>query len=131
MITLTLLCLTTTLLSDGPPVPLEPVLHVEGVFALGLGHSLIAGLAIIASAVTLVVWLWIRSRSSPSWLAAVASYYLVLFICSTTGITPALLVGYDDGPILGFGLMAGLLGWLEHRNLTSKSIQPTADATGD
>lgn len=24
--------------------------------------------------------------------------------------------------------MAGLLGWLEHRNLTSKLIQPTADA---
>jgi len=98
------------------PDPLEPVAHVEGVFALALDHSLFAGAIVIASAVALVVGLWILSFKGPFWLAAVASYYMVLFVCSTTGITPAPLVGYGAGPIMGFGLMAGLLGWLEHRN---------------
>ena len=120
-----------TLWAFSLPDPLEPVPHVEEVFALALSHSLFAGLAIIASAGAFIVGLWIRSRSGPSWLAAVASYYMVLFVCSTTGITPAPLLGYGAGPILGFGLMTGLLGWLEHQNLPNKSIQPIADATGD
>ena len=120
-----------TLWAFSLPDPLEPVPHVEEVFALALSHSIFAGLAIIASAGALIVGLWIRSRSGPSWLAAVASYYMVLFVCSTTGITPAPLLGYGAGPILGFGLMTGLLGWLEHQTLPIKSIQPIADATGD
>lgn len=120
-----------TLWAFSLPDPLEPVPHVEEVFALALSHSLFAGLAIIASAGAFIVGLWIRSRSGPSWLAAVASYYMVLFVCSTTGITPAPLLGYGAGPILGFGLMTVLLGWLEHQNLPNKSIQPIADATGD
>ncbi len=120
-----------TLWAFSLPDPLEPVPHVEEVFALALSHSLFAGLAIIASAGAFIVGLWIRSRNGPSWLAAVASYYMVLFVCSTTGITPAPLLGYGAGPILGFGLMTVLLGWLEHQNLPNKSIQPIADATGD
>jgi len=97
------------------PDPLEPVPHVEEVFALALNHSLFAGFAVIASAAALIVGLWALSINGPSWLAAVASYYMVLFVCSTTGITPAPLIGYGAGPIMGFGLMAGLLGWLEHK----------------
>ena len=96
------------------PDPLVPVPHVEEVFALGLGHSLFAGVAVIASAIALIVGLWIQSVSGAFWLSAVAAYYTVLFICSTAGITPAPLVGYGAGPILGFGLMVGLLGWFEH-----------------
>lgn len=95
------------------PDPLQPLPHVEEVFALALGHSLIAGVAIIASAVALIVGLWIQSFRGPFWLSAVASYYMVLFVCSTIGITPAPLLGYGAGPILGFSLMVGLLGWLE------------------
>ena len=120
-----------TLWAFSLPDTLEPVPHVEEAFALALSHSLFAGLAIIASAGALIVGLWIRSRSGPSWLAAVASYYMVLFVCSTTGITPAPLLGYGAGPILGFGLMAGLLGWLEHQNLHNKSMQPIAVPTDD
>ena len=109
------------------PDPLEPVPHVEEVFALALGHSLLAGAAIIVSAVALIVGLWIQSFSGPSWLSAVASYYMVLFLCSSTGITPAPLLGYGAGPIMGFGLMAGLLGWIEHKDPHNISVQPIAD----
>ncbi len=120
-----------TILVFSLPDPLEPVPHVEEVFALAIGHSLFAGVAIIASAVALIVGLWMQSLSEPFWLTAVASYYMVLFVCSTIGITPAPLIGYGAGPIMGFGLMAGLLGWLEHQNLPNKSMQPIADATAD
>lgn len=95
------------------PDPLQPVPHVEEVFALGLGHSLFAGAAIIASAAALIAGLWFQSLRGPFWLSAVAAYYAVLFVCSTTGITPAPLVGYGAGPILGFGLMVGLLRGLD------------------
>lgn len=104
------------------PDPLQPVPHVEEVFALALGHSLFAGLAIIASAVALIVGLWIQSFRGPFWLSAVASYYMVLFVCSTIGITPAPLLGYGAGPILGFGLMVGLLGWLEHKKTNGVNV---------
>lgn len=104
------------------PDPLQPVPHVEEVFALALGHSLFAGLAIIASAVALIVGLWIQSFRGPFWLSAVASYYMVLFVCSTIGITPAPLLGYGAGPILGFGLIVGLLGWLEHKKTNGVNV---------
>ncbi|QDH70760.1 hypothetical protein [Marilutibacter alkalisoli] len=113
------------------PDPLAPVPHVEEIFALALGHSLFAGVAIIASAIALIVGLWIQSVSGTLWLSAVAAYYMVLFLCSTAGITPAPLVGYGAGPILGFGLMVGLLGWFKHQNLPNKSMQPTANAAAD
>ncbi len=113
------------------PDLLAPVPHVEEVFVLALGHSLFAGIAVIACAIALIVGLWIQSVRGPFWLSAVAAYYATLFVCSTTGITPAPLVGYGAGPILGFGLMVGLIEWLEHQNLPNKSMQPTADAAAD
>lgn len=114
-----------TLWAFSLPDPLAPVPHVEEVFALALGHSLFTGVVIIASAIALIVGLWTHSISGPFWLSAVAAYYALLFVCSTAGITPAPLVGYGAGPILGFGLMAGLLRWLEHQNLPNKPKQPT------
>ncbi len=81
------------------PDPLEPVPYVEEVFALALGHSLFAGVAIIACATVLTVGLWIKSVREPFWLSAVAAYYTVLFVCSTAGITPAPLVGYGAGQL--------------------------------
>lgn len=113
------------------PDPLAPVPHVEEVFVLALGHSLFAGIAIIACAIALIVGLWIQSVNGPYWLSSVAAYYAALFVCSTAGITPAPLVGYGAGPILGFGLMIGLLGLLERPNSSNKSMQPTADEATD
>lgn len=98
------------------PDPLAPIPYVEEVFALALSHSILAGAVIISSAVALVFGLWMQSTQGPSWLSAVAAYYVVLFACSTAGMTPAPLVGYGAGPILGFGLMAGLLGSFEHQD---------------
>ncbi|MFL5611343.1 MAG: hypothetical protein ACJ78G_11570 [Gemmatimonadaceae bacterium] len=84
---------------------MQPVAHVEGVFALALGHSLFAGAAVIASAATLVVGLHVNSSRGRTWLSVVAVYYAVLYACSVAGLTPAPLIGYGAGPLLGFGLM--------------------------
>lgn len=95
------------------PDPLEPVPYVEGVFALALGHSLWVGLAVMASAIALVTGLYMCSFGGPPWLSAVAAYYAVLFACSVAGLTPAPLIGYGAGPLLGFGLMVGVSPWVE------------------
>jgi hypothetical protein len=112
VITLGAIALVTTWTFSRPD-PLEPVPYVEGVFALALGHSLVTGLAVITSAITLVTGLYIRSFRGPSWLSAVAAYYAVLFACSVAGLTPAPLVGYGAGPLLGFGLMVAVSQWVE------------------
>jgi cell division protein FtsW (lipid II flippase) len=87
------------------PDPLQPIAHVEGVFALALGHSLFAGAAVIASAAALVIGLQVNSSGGRTWPSVVAVYYAVLFACSVAGLTPAPLIGYGAGPWLGFGLM--------------------------
>ena len=113
------------------PDPLSPVPYVEEVFTLALGHSLFAGVAVIASATALIVGLWHKAKNGPFWLSAVAAYYATLFVCSTAGITPAPLVGYGAGPILGFGLMVGVLGWLGHQHQPNHSTLPAAGAAKD
>ena len=95
------------------PDPLQPVPHVEGVFALALGHSLFAGAAVIASAAALVVGLHVNSSGGRTWLSVVAVYYAVLFACSVAGLTPAPLIGYGAGPLLGFGLMVAAASGLD------------------
>ncbi|MEQ1517170.1 MAG: hypothetical protein ABL931_11855 [Usitatibacteraceae bacterium] len=95
------------------PDPLAPVPHVEGVFALALGYSLLAGLAVIGSAIALVSGLLYYSLKGPLWLSAVAAYYSVLFGCSVAGLTPAPLIGYGAGPLLGFGLLVAVSGSIE------------------
>jgi cell division protein FtsW (lipid II flippase) len=87
------------------PDPLEPVAHVEGVFALAFAHSLPAGLAVAASALAFVASLVLLARRGPPWLLAVAIYYAVLYACSLAGLTPAPLIGYGAGPVLGYGLL--------------------------
>ena len=106
------------------PDPLEPVSYVEGVFALALGHSLFAGLAVITSAITLVTGLIVCSFGGPTWLAAVAAYYAVLFACSVAGLTPAPLIGYGAGPLLGFGLMVAVSRWIEAEVTLPNSLKP-------
>ncbi len=95
------------------PDPLEPVPYVEGVFALALGYSFLAGFAVISSAFIFIACLYAYSRRRAAWLAAVAAYYATLFVCSAAGLTPAPLIGYGAGPLLGFGLMAAISGWIE------------------
>ncbi|WP_440224873.1 FtsW/RodA/SpoVE family cell cycle protein [Dokdonella sp. MW10] len=87
------------------PDPLQPVPHVEGVLALALAHSLVAGLAVMLCAAAFVAGLAWTSRRGPRWLLAVAGYYAVLFACSVAGLTPAPMVGYGAAPWLGFGLL--------------------------
>ncbi|MEI6243510.1 MAG: hypothetical protein WCQ64_00565 [Acidobacteriota bacterium] len=92
------------------PDPLLPVPWVEGVFALALGHSAIAGVVVIACAVAFITSLALASRRGPRWLSGVAAYYAVLFACSIAGLTPAPLIGFGAGPLLGFGLLAATAG---------------------
>ena len=112
--TLTLIIISlVTVWSFTRPDPLEPVPYVEGVFALALGHSLVAGFAVIGSAFIFIACLYAYSRRSTAWLSAVAVYYAMLFGCSAAGLTPAPLIGYGAGPLLGFGFMAAISGWIE------------------
>jgi cell division protein FtsW (lipid II flippase) len=87
------------------PDPLQPVPYVEGVFALAMGRSWLVGLVVIATAVWFVAGLAIASRTR-RWLAAAAVYYAVLFGCSIAGLTPAPVIGFGAGPILGVGVLA-------------------------
>jgi len=107
------------------PDPLQPVAHVEGVFALALGHSLLAGAAVIASAAALVVGLHVNSSGGRTWLSVVAVYYAVLYACSVAGLTPAPLIGYGAGPLLGFGLMVAAASGLDAKVLPNNSCKPT------
>ena len=102
------------------PDPLQPVAHVEGVFALAFGHSLFAGAAVIASAAALVVGLHVNSSGGRTWLSIVAVYYAVLYACSVAGLTPAPLIGYGAGPLLGFGLMVAAASGLDAKVLETK-----------
>ena len=107
------------------PDTLQPIAHVEGVFALALGHSLFAGAAVIASAAALVAGLHANSSGGRSWLSVVAVYYAVLFACSVAGLTPAPLIGYGAGPLLGFGLMVAVASGLDAKVLPDSSPKPT------
>ena len=99
------------------PDPLQPIAHVEGVFALALRHSLFAGALVIASAAALVVGLHVNSSGGRTWMSVVAAYYAVLFACSVAGLTPAPLIGYGAGPLLGFGLMVAAASGLDAKVL--------------
>ncbi len=94
------------------PDPLQPIPHVEGVFALALGHSLVVGGVVAACAVILVVVLLIRAFKGAYWLSGAAAYYATLYACSIAGLTPAPLIGYGAAPLLGYGLMVAASSWL-------------------
>ena len=104
------------------PDPLEPVPYVESVFALALDGSLLAGLAVIASAFMFIACLYAYSLRGAAWLAAVAAYYAALFFCSVAGLTPAPLIGYGASPLLGFGLMAAVSWWVDPDALRNSSV---------
>lgn len=96
--------------------PLAPVPHVELVFEVSWRHSIGAGLGVSAAAFALLATVARRmARIEPS-MIGVAVYYGVLFACSMPGWTPAPLMGFGAGPLLGFGLLAGTAGQLERRS---------------
>ncbi len=97
------------------PDPLQPVPYVEGVFALALSQSLLTGLLVSMSACLWLAGLVWSARQTP-WLNMIAAYYLVLSGCSIAGLTPAPLLGYGAGPIIGFGLLAACSGSLQTRH---------------
>ncbi|WP_396627466.1 hypothetical protein [Luteitalea sp.] len=101
--TLTVSCLALlTAWTFTRPDPLQPVPHVEGVFALALAHSAAAGAAVVSASAMFVAGLWARVDRS------IAAYYAALFACSVAGLTPAPLIGYGAGPWLGYGLFVAL-----------------------
>lgn len=106
------------------PDPLEPVPHVEGVFLLALEHSFLSGAIVIGSAVLLLAGLCVLARRGQAWLSSVASYYAVLYACSVAGLTPAPLIGYGAGPLLGFGLLVAISSWAATPSLATHPAPP-------
>lgn len=95
-----------TLVAFLQPDPLHPVPHVETVFKLAFQHGWGPGLGVLSSALAFLGLLFLRLRALSPRLGGLACYYLVLFAASVAGLTPAPLIGYGAGPLLGFGLMA-------------------------
>ena len=124
---LTLVALTfATLWAFSRPDNLAPVPYVEGVFALAFSHSLLAGIAVGTSAVALVSGLLLGSLKGAPWLSGVAAYYGILFVCSTSGLTPAPLIGFGTGPLLGFGLMVAVSRGLDSHLQSDKHLDVMA-----
>lgn len=95
-----------TVYAGQQPDPLQPVPHVEGVFAVAWQRSWLAGLLVSAAAASWVAALAATASARRPWLVAAAAYYAVLFVCAVKGLTPAPIIGYGAGPILGVGVLA-------------------------
>lgn len=106
------------------PDPLQPIPHVEGVFLLALEHSLLTGVIVIGSAIFMLGGLYVLSQHGRPWLSSVASYYAVLYACSVAGLTPAPLIGYGAGPLLGFGLLVAMSWWAGTQSLATDPDPP-------
>jgi hypothetical protein len=88
------------------PDPLEPVPHVEGVFALAGQLGPVAFAASICAAIGpagALVWLFAKRRDAA--VLAVAVYYTVVLAHAPLLVTPVPLLGFGAGPILGYVLM--------------------------
>lgn len=88
------------------PDPLKPVPYVEGVFELAFRHSIFAGVVVLACAAAFLGLLAKGLRTVNPGFLGIPAYYAVLYGCSAAGMTPAPLVGFGAGPLLGFGLLA-------------------------
>ncbi len=92
--------------------PLSPVRHVEQVIRVAWAHSTPVGVAVSLSAAALVITVAVFLSRVDARMASVAAYYAVLFACSVADLTPAPLIGYGAGPLLGYGLLAGMAAML-------------------
>ncbi|MCU0757126.1 MAG: FtsW/RodA/SpoVE family cell cycle protein, partial [Xanthomonadales bacterium] len=106
------------------PDPLQPIPHVEGVFLLALEHSFLTGVIVIGSAISILGGLYALSKRGQPWLFSVAGYYAVLYACSVVGLTPAPLIGYGAGPLLGFGLLVAISRWAGTQSLSTDPEPP-------
>ena len=64
-----------------------------------------------ATAGAFLLGVQISAAKGNAGLSGAAGYYAVLFVGSILGTTPAPLIGYGAGPILGFGLMVAVAHW--------------------
>lgn len=88
-------------------VPLAPVSYVEQCLRVAWAHAPVAGLGVSLAALAFLATAAAGLMRVDRPLAAVAAYYAVLFACSLADLTPAPLIGYGAGHLLGFGLLAG------------------------
>jgi hypothetical protein len=89
------------------PDPLEPVRHVEGVFALAAGAGPLAFAASVCAAIGPAgALLWHAARARDAGVLAVAVYYAVVLAHAPLLVTPVPLLGFGAGPILGYVVMA-------------------------
>lgn len=89
------------------PDPLEPVRHVEGVFALAAGAGPLAFAASVCAAIGPAgALLWHAARDRDAGVLAVAVYYAVVLAHAPLLVTPVPLLGFGAGPILGYVVMA-------------------------
>ena len=91
-------------------VPLAPVDHVERVFRVAWAWRIPAGLGVAAAALLFTFGLAARLARIDRSLAVVASYYVALFVLSLADLTPAPLIGFGAGHLLGFGVLLGSVG---------------------
>jgi len=97
------------------PDPLQPVLHVEGVFALAASLGPVAlGGAILAAALPSVALFWQARRMRSSEAGAVGVYSIALYYAALLGLaplqlTPVPLLGFGAGPLTGYGLVTMLV----------------------
>jgi hypothetical protein len=81
---------------------------------------LLAAVGVSAAALALVLAIGRTSIRGDLRLQVVAAYYAVLFVCSLRDLTPAPIIGFGAGPIIGYGMMTGvatLLDGMEERLL--------------
>lgn len=94
-------------LAYAQPDPLKPVPYVEGIFALAFRHSIFSGVVVLACAVAFLGLLARGLRTVNPGFLGIPVYYAILYGCSAAGMTPAPLIGFGAGPLLGFGLLVG------------------------
>lgn len=88
-------------------IPLAPVSYVEQSLRVSWAHSIPAGLGVSTAVLAFLAVVAVQLSRVDRPLLAVAAYYAVLFVCSLADLTPAPLIGYGAGHLLGFGLLVG------------------------
>jgi hypothetical protein len=91
------------------PDPLAPVPYVEGVFVVALAASPWLFAVAVCAAIAPVLALLRLARAGQRGAGAVAGYYATILMLAPLQVTPVPLLGFGAGPILGYGLVAGLL----------------------
>ncbi|MGE3343822.1 MAG: hypothetical protein AB7L71_10335 [Vicinamibacterales bacterium] len=91
------------------PDPLVPVPYVEGVFVVALAASPWMFAVALCAAIAPVAALLSVARTGEPAAGAVAAYYTTILLLAPLQVTPVPLLGFGAGPVLGYGLAAGLL----------------------